>query len=115
MKIILSIILTAIICYFTQIYIPVWWIFAPVCFLIAIFIQLKSSWRHFFSGLIPVMAVWLALFYIADKPNDSILSNKIAALFSMPNQHILFIVAALIMGLIGGLAAVAGSALRRKK
>lgn len=115
MKIILSIIIAAVICYLAQSYLPVWWLFAIVTFLTAILIKLKSGWQHFFAGFIPVLIVWLILFYMADQSNDSILSNKIAAVFSMPNHHVLFFVASLIMGLIGGLAAVAGGTIRRKK
>jgi len=115
MKLIVSIIISAALIYFTQSYLATWWLFAIVTFIMAIALPLKSGWRHFFAGLIPVAGVWMLLYLMQDPHNESLLSNKVAALFSLPNNMVLFIVASLVAGLIGGLAAVAGGALRKKK
>ncbi len=113
MKLILTIILSAIIIYLVQSYFSIWWLFAVVAFVVALGIKLSSGWQHFICGLLPVFGIWMYLYYRADKLNDSVLSTKIADLFSMPNHHVLFIVCSLIMGLIGGIAAVAGGSLRK--
>ena len=115
MKFIISIIISAVVCYMAQTMLPIWWLFAVITFMVAVLFQLKSGWQHFFAGFIPVFAVWVVLFFMRDAPNNSILSDKIAALFSMPNHTVLFIVAGVIMGLIGGLTGVAGGSFRRKK
>lgn len=115
MKFLLSVIAGIIVCYFSLMYLPIWWLFAIATFLIAVIIRLRTGWWHFLSGFLSVFIAWMILFYKADAPNKSILSDKIAALFSMPGHHLLFVVASVAVGLAGGLAAVTGSALRRKK
>lgn len=113
MKFILTISTGIILTYFAQQFLP-WWIFAVVTFLISLFAKYNSGWSSFFAGFLIVFILWMLLYIIKNSANDSVMSNKIAALFSLPNGYILFIVASSVMAIIGGLTAVAGNALRRK-
>lgn len=97
-----------------QKFIPVWWLFSVITFIMGWLVRYKNAWRSFVAAWFSVFVSWMALYFFADIPNNSILSSKMAVLFSLPNQYILFAVASLVMGLIGGCTAAAAYSLRKK-
>lgn len=111
MKFVLSILLTAAFSFLAGLLLP-WWSIAIIAFLIALLIPQQIS-KAFVSGLIGIFLLWTIVALWIDIKNNSILSHKVSELFKLGGSSILLIfVTALIGGLIGGFAAMAGSSLR---
>lgn len=115
MKIILSIVIGIILCMGSLFLIPIWWIFAPIIFLITYFFHFKHSKTSFAIGFLIVFISWFILYIYKDNMNDSILSTKMATLFSLPNTVLLFLISSIVMGLIGGLSALSAHFLLKRK
>jgi hypothetical protein len=109
MKIIVSILLTALLSFISGIYFP-WWSIAVVAFLVAILIQQPIA-RSFLSGFLGIFLLWAVLATWIDVKNNSILSQKIAQLFSLGSPFILILVTSLVGAMLGGFAAMSGSSL----
>ena len=111
MKFVLSILLTAALSFLAGMFLP-WWSIALIAFLVALLIPQKIS-SSFLSGLLGIFLLWTILMFWIDIKNNSVLSQKISELFKLGGSSILLIlVTALIGGLVGGFAAMAGSSLR---
>jgi hypothetical protein len=111
MKLILSILLTAALSFLAGMFLP-WWSIAVVAFLVALLIPQKIS-MSFLSGLVGIFLLWTIVASWIDIKNSSMLSHKVSELFKLGGSSILLIlVTALIGGLVGGFAAMAGSSLR---
>lgn len=113
MKIFVSALLTALLSFISGIYLP-WWSIAIVAFLISILIQ-QSIWHSFLSGFLGIFILWLAITSWIDVSNNSILSQRIAQLFSLGSSFLLIIVTSLIGAIIGGFAAMSGSSFVGKR
>jgi hypothetical protein len=109
-KVLLKIGFTAILAFLLQIILP-WWSIALASFLISLIISTKGL-SSFISGFLGIAILWLVLASYVDVTTGSILGERIAALFTLPNSTSLIIVTSLIGGLVGGFAAVTGSTLR---
>jgi hypothetical protein len=111
MKLILSILLIAALSFLAGMFLP-WWSVAIVAFIVALLIPQKIT-MSFLSGLIGVFLLWAIVALWIDIKNNSVLSHKVSELFKLGGSSILLIfVTALIGGLVGGFAAMAGSSLR---
>lgn len=111
MRFILSILLTVVFSFFAGLFLP-WWSIAIVALAVALLIPQRIS-KAFLSGLLGIFLLWTVVALWIDIKNDSILSHKISQLFKLGGSSILLIlVTALIGGLVGGFAAMAGSSLR---
>jgi hypothetical protein len=111
MRFLLSILLTAAFSFIAGLFLP-WWSIALIAFLVALFIPQRISWA-FLSGLLGIFLLWTLIASWIDIKNHSNLSHKIAELFKLGGSSVLLIlVTALIGGLVGGFAAMAGSSLR---
>lgn len=111
MKFIIILITGCILCVLAQTYLMLWWIFVPLTFCIACLVRYSSGKAAFWTGTLIVCLSWLSIYFIKDAANDSLLSNKMAEIFSLPGHYALFIAAAILMGVIGGLSSLAGYAL----
>ena len=113
MKIIVSIVLTALLSFVGGLYLP-WWTIAVAAFIVAMIIP-QFAWKAFISGFLGVFILWTLIAWWIDIKNQGILSSKIAVLFHVGSSGITMIfISALIGGLIGGFAAMSGSYLRQK-
>lgn len=111
MKLLLSIALIAIFSWIAGVFLP-WWSIALVAFLVGL-LFIYSLWRSFLAGFIAIFILWGLLALWIDIKNESILSHKIAQIFPLGGSSFLMIlVTAFIGGLVGGFAAMAGSALK---
>lgn len=115
MKTLIIILTGVIICYLFQTFIPIWWIFSIVTLIIGLVGKFPSGWRTFFTTWIIVFITWILLYLIKDVANDSIMSAKMATLFSMKSNFWLFGIVSGVMGLVGGLTAVAGYYITKKE
>lgn len=111
MRFILALLLTATIGFLAGLRLE-WWSIALVAFLVALLIP-QTIARSFLSGFLGIFLLWALLAIWINAKNDSTLSHEIAELFKLGGSSILLIfVTALIGGLVGGFAAMAGSSLR---
>jgi len=114
MKFILSIVLVALVTYAIGIYgnLP-WWSFVVTNLMIAIALPIKPL-QSFFAGALGVGAFWGGLAFGIDMANNHILSSKVAQILPLGGSYIaLIIVTAFVGALLGGLASLTGSFVRK--
>lgn len=112
MKFIVSLLLTAIVSFACGLYLP-WWSVALVAFVVAALIPQKPG-KAFLSGFMALFLCWGCLAFYIDLKNDHILSQRVAELIvKSSSSWVMVLLTAFIGGLVAGLAALAGSYLRR--
>ena len=114
MKFILSILLVGLVTYAIGIYgtLP-WWSFVVTNLIIAIALPIKPL-QSFIAGAIGVGALWAGLAFGIDLANNHILSTKVAQILPLGGSYIALIaVTALVGALLGGLASLTGSFVRK--
>lgn len=84
-----------------------WWTLAIISFAAAWWLA-RSAGQAFSEGFLAVFVAWVIMALIKDAPNEHILSNRIAAVFHLPNWMAILAVTGLIGGLVGALAALSG-------
>lgn len=103
--------LTAVFSFLAGLFLP-WWSIAVIAFLVALLIPQKII-MSFVSGLVGIFLLWTIVALWIDFKNNSILSHKVSELFKLGGSSFAIIfVTALIGGLVGGFAAMAGSSLQ---
>jgi hypothetical protein len=113
MKLFVAIILTALLSLLAGLYLP-WWSIAIAAFIAVLLIPMKSG-RAFLAGFIGVFILWAVLAFMIDVKNQHLLSVKIAEIFPLGGSSIaLILVTAFIGALVGGMAALTASFLRKK-
>lgn len=90
---------------------PFWSSFV-VGFLLFLFF-IKNINKAFILGFVAGFLAWLLLILIKDIPNEHILSEKIAAIFHLPNYLLLIIINSCIGGITCGLGAWLGNTTRK--
>ena len=113
-KFLINVLIGMTICFLAQTYLPIWWIFAPVTFTISLLLPYNSGLKSFFAGLLIVFVTWVLLYIFKDMANDSVMSDKMANLFSLKSNYWLFGIVSFVMGLIGGLTSLSAFFLRKK-
>jgi hypothetical protein len=92
-----------------------WWgSLMIVCFLVCFFMYGTRS-SSFFSGLLGVGLLWIAVALFIDISTSSILTEKIVRIFHLPvsgGRTLLILITGLIGGLAGGFSALSGHFLR---
>ena len=114
MKFILSIVLVALVTYAIGIYgnLP-WWSFVVTNLIIAIALPIKPI-QSFLAGALGVGALWAGLAFGIDMANNHILSSKVAQILPLGGSYLaLIIVTAFVGALLGGLASLTGSFVRK--
>lgn len=112
MKFFNAILLTGLLSFIAGLYVPYWWFFAVVAFLVAALIHQRGA-KAFFSGFLALFILWFALAFWIDFENESVLSTKIASLLPLGgSKWMLMLVTGFIGGLVAGFAALTGSYLR---
>jgi len=116
MKFIFSILLVGLLAYAIGIYgnLP-WWSFVVTNLFISIALPLKPV-QSFFAGALGVGLLWAGLAFGIDLANNHLLSTKVAQILSLKGAYIALItVTALVGALLGGLASLTGSFVRKSK
>ena len=112
MRFLLSVLLTAALSFIAGIYLPFWWNYAAVAFLVAAAMR-QSIGKSFLAAFTALFLLHFIIAFIIDQNNKGILSGKIGQLFGLGTaSFLLIIITALVSGLIGGFAALRGSSLR---
>ncbi|HEX6335070.1 MAG TPA: hypothetical protein VFZ78_12635 [Flavisolibacter sp.] len=117
MRILLTILLIAVVGYFLGMFLP-WWSIAIAAFAVS-FVFIRHLGSAFLSGFAGIFLLWIVVALWIDTRNQGILSSKVAQIIPLGGSGLLLVlVTALLGGLVGGCAAVAGSSLlpyRRKR
>ncbi|HEX8425778.1 hypothetical protein [Hymenobacter sp.] len=91
-----------------QLFLP-WWVITPLCFVLAAW-QRQSGGRSFLAGFLGIGLGWLVMAGWLSLRNDGLLAHRVAQLLPLGGQGwLLVLVTAIIGGLVGGLAALAGT------
>jgi len=114
MKFIFSIVLVGLVTYAIGIYgnLP-WWSFVVTNLIIAIALPIKPL-QSFIAGALGVGALWAGLALGIDLANNHILSTKVAQILPLGGSYIALIAVTAVVGaLLGGLASLTGSFVRK--
>ena len=106
MKFIFQFILVAVLTYLAQLFLP-WWSLFLSAGLAGLVLNNKGP-ATFLAGFMGVAMLWFVQAYRIDIANESILSGKIAQVFTLNSAIMLILVTALIGGISGGFAALTG-------
>jgi hypothetical protein len=106
MKFLAQLILIALLTFLGQYILP-WWGLFITAGLVGVGIKTKG-FSTFLAGFIAVAGLWFLQIYLIDAANDSILSTKISAIFTLSTPMQLILVSSLIGGICGGFAALTG-------
>ncbi len=114
MKFLVTVLLSALAAYAVGIYgnLP-WWSFVFTNILIAVAIPQKPIYA-FLSGVLGIGLLWFSLAFIIDNQNQHILSTKVANVLPLHGSFVSLIILTTVVGaLLGGLAALTGSYIRK--
>ena len=106
MKFIGQFILIALFTFLGQFFMP-WWGLFFAAGIVGAFIQTKGFFT-FLAGFIAIAGLWFMQIYLIDTANESLLSTKVAAIFTLNSPMQLMLVSSLVGGICGGFAALTG-------
>ena len=109
MKFLLQMLATVIGCFIVQYFLP-WWTMALMALIVG-YIFHNSGTASFVAGFFGAGLLWLGMAYYMDATTQSILTEKVSKFFPLN----VFIMMAVIGGLVGGFAALTGTLIRGKK
>ncbi|MBK7652968.1 MAG: hypothetical protein IPJ20_22600 [Flammeovirgaceae bacterium] len=108
MKFITQLIVTSVVCFILQSFLP-WWTIAVGAFTVAYLLG-NRGFSSFAAGFIGVAILWIGMAFYIDVLTHSILTEKINRLLPINA----FVATLLIGGLVGGFASLTGSLVRSK-
>lgn len=112
MKLIVSILLTALLSFALSLYLP-WWVIAIAAFVVAAAIH-QAPWKAFLSGFLALFLLWAIMAWWISSANNDILAGKVSmVVLNNDNPVLLMLLSGLIGGLVAGFAALSGSLARR--
>jgi len=109
MKFLVQIIITIVIGYLLQTFLP-WWTMAIGTFAVA-FLLGNKGFPSFAAGFLAIGLLWIGYAFYVDMVTSSILTEKLNRLLPVNS----FILTVLIGGFVGGFASLTGSLMRSKK
>ncbi len=114
MKTFTSIILIAGLALLVHLYLPFWWLIAITSVLVS-YILGENTWKSFLSGFVAIFILWLVLTGFIAFQNEFILSTRMTEVIKLPHSSLLFLLTALIGGLVGGFSSLTGYYLKTMK
>ena len=106
MKFIAQLILIVLFTFLAQYFLP-WWGLFFTAGLVGAIITAKG-FPTFLAGFVAIAGLWFGQIYLIDAANESLLSSKVAAIFTLSSPIQLMLVSSLIGGICGGFAALTG-------
>ncbi len=94
-----------------ELFLP-WWSIAMAGFLGG---ALLHSRFNFLAGFLGCGLLWLGMAILIDSTAAAPLVERVAAIFMSISKPTLFVITALIAGLVGGFSSMTGGALRKQK
>lgn len=114
MRFLISLLLTAVLAFIAGRFLP-WWSIAPAAFLPPLLLRLRPG-SGFLSGFAGIFLLWAGLSFWINAANEGLLAGKVARILPLGGSAVLLIaVTALIGGLVGGTAGLAGGSFARKR
>lgn len=110
MKFSLALGLTAVLGFACSLYFP-WWSVAIAAFVGSVLVE-QSPLRSFGSGFAALFLVWGIHAFVIDIMNEQLLSGRIAHLLNLGHPFFVWIITAIVGGLLGGMGALTGSYVR---
>lgn len=110
MKFIIQLVIIFVLAYLLELFLP-WYAIAIAAFLGGMI----NSRFNFFAGFLAIALLWTIKAGLIESASSSDLADRVALIFPVKEKALLYVVMALLGGLVGGFAATTGSALRRKK
>lgn len=109
MKFLIQLVLIVFLTYLVQ-FIGLWWVVFISAGLIGLSVPNKG-FSTFLAGFFGVGLLWLVQAYVIDMANESILSSRIAELFTLSSSLQIILITALVGGICGGFGALTGKLL----
>ena len=97
--------------FFLELFFP-WWSVAIAAFFGGI---LLSSRFNFLAGFLGVGLLWIGKALITDLSSQSDLADRVARIFMLHHKSLLLLFTFVLIGLVGGFAAMTGGALRKPR
>lgn len=113
MKFALQVVVTLLLCWLLQSFLP-WWTLAIGAFIVG-YLFSENGFKSFLAGLLGVGLLWAALSYYIDYSTGSGLAAKVALLFPTKTVPLLIVITALVGGLVGGFASMTGALITYRK
>ena len=110
MKFIPQFILIIILAYLLELFLP-WWSIAIAAFIGGLTFNTSAN---FLAGFIAIALLWIIASLLIESSAAAPLTDRVAQIFKAPKPA-LFAITAVLGGLVGGFAAMTGSALRKDK
>jgi hypothetical protein len=110
MKFLLQFIFILIFAFIAELFLP-WWSIAIAALLGGFLFDTRAN---FAAGFLAIAILWLLKALLIQSAAAAPLTERVATIFSL-NKPLLFLVTAVIGGLVGGFASMCGSALRKGK
>lgn len=104
-----QIIVIIILGYLLEQFLP-WWSVAIAAFVGGILVNTRLN---FLAGFLAIGLLWIGKALVTDVSSDSEFADRVARIFMLHNKSILLLVTFVLIGIVGGFAAMAGSALRK--
>ena len=112
MKLVTSILLTALLAFTIGLFELPWWSFAITTFIIFASIPQKAG-KSFIAAFATLFILWAVISLKIDLDNEHLLSKKVAGILPLKGNYILLIlITAIVGGLVAGMAGLTGSLLR---
>jgi hypothetical protein len=108
MKFFIQVVSILIIGFILEVFFP-WWTIAIAAFIGGVAFNTRAN---FGAGFLAIVILWMAKALMIENAAAAPLADRVAAIF-MLNKPLLFVVTAVIGGLVGGFAAMTGSALHK--
>lgn len=109
MKFLIQVLTIIILSFLLELFLP-WWSIAIAAFIGGLIFDTKAN---FGAGFLAIAMLWLVSIVLMDVSASAPLSDRVAAIF-MINRPLLYIVTAVIGGLVGGFACMAGGAVLKR-
>ena len=110
MRFLVQILVIIIVGFTIELFLP-WWSIAIAAFAGGLLINTRSN---FIAGFLAIGLLWVGKALISDLSTDSDLADRVARIFMLHSKALLLLVLFLLSGLVGGLAAMSGAALRKE-
>lgn len=110
MKFLIQLVVIFLLAYLLELFLP-WYSIAVAAFVGG----LINSRFNFFAGFLAIALLWSLKAGLIESASSSDLANRVALIFPVKQKALLYVVMAVLGGLVGGLAAMAGSAITGKK
>jgi hypothetical protein len=108
MKFIIQILITIVVCFILQSFLP-WWTMAVGAFTVAYLIGNKG-FPSFVAGFVAISILWVGMAFYIDALTNSILTEKINRLLPLNA----FVATLVVGGLVGGFASLTGALMKSR-